>query len=48
MSVFSTLVLRSNENKSCTSVDKSCQAKVCMRVLNSRALFRREQKLHES
>ncbi len=33
MRVFSTLVSRSNENKSCMRVDKNCQAKVCMRVL---------------
>jgi hypothetical protein len=35
MSVFSTLLPRSNENKSCMRVDESWEARVCMRVFST-------------
>jgi hypothetical protein len=35
MRVFSTLMPRSNENKSCTRVDESWEARVCMRVFST-------------
>ena len=35
MRVFSTLMPRSNENKSCMRVDESLEARVCMRVFST-------------
>ena len=33
--VFSTLISRSNENKSCMRVDESCEARVCIRIFST-------------
>ena len=35
MRVFSTLIPRSNENKSCMIVDESREARVCVRVFST-------------
>ena len=44
MRVFSTLVSWSNENKSCTRVDESWQARVCMRVFSTLMSWSNENK----
>ena len=44
MRVFSTLMSRSNENKSCVRVDDSGQARVCMRVFSTLMSWSNENK----
>jgi hypothetical protein len=49
MRVSSTLMPRSNENKSCMSVDESWEARVCTRIFSTLiAPVKREQELHET